>query len=409
MDSVTLGAPKRRKTKPKGRHPHNALAAAFVRSAPVGRHADGNGLYLYVQRTGTRSWIQRLVIRGRKHELGLGSVRLISLAEAREQALANRKLARAGGDPLANKHRTQGMPTFAEAAATVVEQKRAGWRSPRQAADWLQSLEHYVLPRIGSRPVSEVNSADVLAVLTPIWHVKPDTARRLRQRIRAVLEWSIAMEHRTDNPCDRIGPVLGPQRNVVRHMRALPHRDVAAAIGTVRASRSTRAVKLTFEFLVLTAGRSGEVRLATWDEIDTTGRVWTIPAERMKMNREHRVPLSPRALEVLDAARTLADGNPLVFPNRWGNRIRDTFLSQLLKDLDIAAVPHGFRSSFRDWAAEETDHPREVVEAALAHVVRNPVEAAYARSDLFERRRLLMDEWAAYLDGEHGSDHEARH
>ena len=408
MDIVTAGAPQPRKTKPKGRHPHNRLAAAFVRSAPVGRHADGNGLYLYVQRTGTRSWIQRLVNRGRKHELGLGSVHLVSLAEARDQALANRKLARAGGDPLADKRRTQGMPTFAEAAATVVEQKRAGWRSPRQAADWLQSLEHYVFPRIGSRPVSEVSSADVLAVLTPIWHVKADTARRLRQRIRAVLEWSIAMEHRADNPCDRIGPVLGPQRDTVRHMRALPHGEVASAIGAVRASKATRAVKLAFEFLVLTAARSGEVRLATWDEIDRDGRLWTIPGPRMKARREHRVPLSGRAGEVLAAARSLADGNPLVFPNRWGNYIKDTFLSQLLKDLDIAAVPHGFRSSFRDWAAEETDHPREVVEAALAHVVRNRVEAAYARSDLFERRRGLMEEWAAYLDGEHGSDHEAR-
>ena len=401
MDSVTTDAPKPRRTKPKGRHPHNRLAAAFVRSAPVGRHGDGNGLYLYVQRTGTRSWIQRLVIRGRKHELGLGSVHLVSLAEAREQALANRKLARAGGDPLADKRRTQGMPTFAEAAATVVEQKRAGWRSPRQAADWLRSLQRYVFPRIGSRPVSEVSSADVLTVLTPIWHVKARTARTLRQRIHAVLEWSIAMEHRTDNPCDRIGPVLGPQRDVVRHMRALPHRDVAAALETVRASKSTRAVKLAFEFLVVTAARSGEVRLATWEEMNVAGRVWTIPAERMKMNREHRVPLSLRAVEVLDAARSLADGNPLVFPNRWGNRIRDTFLSQLLKDLDIAAVPHGFRSSFRDWAAEETDHPREVIEAALAHLVQNKVEAAYARSDLFERRRRLMDDWEAYLAGTH--------
>ena len=408
MDSVTTDAPKPRRTKPKGRHPHNRLAAAFVRSAPVGRHGDGNGLYLYVQRTGTRSWIQRLVIRGRKHELGLGSVHLVSLAEAREQALANRKLARAGGDPLADKRRTQGMPTFAEAAATVVEQKRAGWRSPRQATDWLHSLEHYVFPHIGSRPVSEVSSADVLAVLTPIWHVKARTARTLRQRIHAVLEWSIAMEHRTDNPCDRIGPVLGPQRDVVRHMRALPHRDVAAALETVRASRSTRAVKLAFEFLVVTAARSGEVRLATWEEINVAGRVWTIPAERMKMNREHRVPLSLRAVEVLDAARSLADGNPLVFPNRWGNRIRDTFLSQLLKDLDIAAVPHGFRSSFRDWAAEETDHPREVIEAALAHLVQNKVEAAYARSDLFERRRRLMDDWAAYLAATHRPHHAER-
>ncbi len=397
MDHVKLQPPKPRRTKPRGRHPHNRLAAAFVRSAPVGRHADGNGLYLYVQRTGTRSWVQRLVIRGRKRELGLGSVHLVSLAEAREQARANRKLARAGGDPLVEKRRLEAVPTFAEAAVTVVEQKRAGWRSPRAAADWLHSLERYVFPRIGSRPVSEVSSADLLAVLTPIWHVKSDTARRLRQRIGAVLEWSIAMEHRTDNPCDRIGAVLGPQRDIVRHMRALPHQDVAAALETVRASRATRAVKLAFEFLVVTAARSGEVRLATWDEMNAAGRLWTIPAERMKVNREHRVPLSLRALEVVDAARSLADGNPLVFPNRWGNAIKDTFLSQLLKDLGIAAVPHGFRSSFRDWAAEETDHPREVVEAALAHVVRNQVEAAYARSDLFERRRRLMDEWAAYL------------
>ena len=157
------------------------------------------------------------------------------------------------------------------------------------------------------------------------------------------------MEHRADNPCDRIGPVLGPQRDTVRHMRALPHSEVASAIGAVRASKATRAVKLAFEFLVLTAARSGEVRLATWDEIDMAGRVWTVPATRMKMNREHRVPLSGRAVEVLDAARTLADGNPLVFPNRWGNSIKDTFLSQLLKDLRVAAVPHGFRSSFRDW------------------------------------------------------------
>ena len=192
-------------------------------------------------------------------------------------------------------------------------------------------------------------------------------------------------------------------------MRALPHRDVAAAVGTVRASRATLAVRLAFEFLVLTAARSGEVRLATWDEIDVAGRVWTVPAERMKMNREHRVPLSRPALEVLDAARSLADGNPLVFRTAGATASGTPSSRSCSRDLDIAAVPHGFRSSFRDWAAEETDHPREVVEAALAHAVRNAVEAAYARSDLFERRRGLMEEWAAYLDGEHRSDHEARH
>ena len=208
MYSVTVSAAKPRKTKPKGRHPHNALAAAFVRTAPVGRHADGNGLYLYVQRTGTRSWIQRLVIRGRKHELGLGSVHLVSLAEAREQALANRKLARSGGDPLSDKRRAQAVPTFAEAAAAVVEQKQAGWRSPRQAKGWLHSLERYAFPRIGSRPVSEVTSADVLEILSPIWHTKAPTAKSVRQRIRAVLEWAVAMEYRTDNPCGlRVMPV----------------------------------------------------------------------------------------------------------------------------------------------------------------------------------------------------------
>ena len=210
MDNVTHTPAVRRKTKPKGRHPHKRLSAAFVRSAPPGRHCDGNGLYLYVQRTGTRSWIQRLVIRGRKRELGLGSVALVSLAEAREQALANRKLARAGDDPLAEKRRSVGIPTFAEAAKRVVEQKRAGWRSSAHARTWLRSLELYAFPRIGKVPVSEVTSADVLEVLTPIWHTKAPTARYVHHRIRAVLEWAIAMDWRTDSPCDRLLPVLGP-------------------------------------------------------------------------------------------------------------------------------------------------------------------------------------------------------
>ena len=189
--------------------------------------------------------------------------------------------------------------------------------------------------------------------------------------------------------------MLGPQRDVVQHMRALPHGEVASAIESVRSSKATTALKLAFEFLVLTAARSGEVRLATWDEIDTRGHVWTIPATRMKANRAHRVPLSERALEILAAARTLADGNPLVFPNRWGNCIKDTFLSQMLKDLEIPAVPHGFRSSFRDWAAEETDHPREVIEAALAHVVRNQTEGGL--------RSLRPVRASAAVDGRLGS------
>ena len=401
MESISHPLPKPRKTKPRGRHPRNALSPAFVRNAAPGRYCDGNGLYLFVQSTGTRSWIQRLVVRGRQRELGLGSVHLVSLAEARAIALANRKLARAGGDPLAERRRAQAVPTFAAAAALVVEQKRAGWRDAKYAGAWLSRLERHAFPRIGNRPVSEVTSADVLEILAPIWHAKAHTARSVRQRISAVMQWAIAMDYRADNPCDRVGPVLGRQQHLVEHMRALPNQDVAAAIETVRASRSSAVVKLAFEFQVLTAARPGEVRGARWDEIDMAGRVWTIPATRMKASREHRVPLCRRAVEILAAARTLGDAGGLVFPSRGGRPLDEKRLRWLLEKNRIAAVPHGFRSSFRDWAAEQTNHPREVVEAALAHTVQNKVEAAYARSDLFERRRRLMNDWEAYLAGTH--------
>ena len=274
---------------------------------------------------------------------------------------------------------------------------RPGWRSPEHAQLWLRSLERHAFPHIGKMPIAEVTSADVIGILAPIWHEKAPTARKLRQRICAILEWAVAMDLRPDNPCDRIGPVLGSQGNAVRHMRALPHGEVASALRTVRASNARAVTKLAFEFLVLTAARSGEVRGAVWREIDRDEGVWTIPAARTKGNREHRVPLCRRALEILEEARALGGGGPYVFPNVRGKPLGNTAMSELLRGLRIAAVPHGFRSSFRDWTAEETDHPREVAEAALAHKVRNPIEAAYRRSDLFERRRL-MDDWADYLN-----------
>ena len=391
--------PKReRRTKPRSRHPENALSAAFVRAiAEAGRYCDGQGLYLQVDPSGNRRWIQRLVIGGWRSELGLGGFPLVSLKEARTQAFDNRRIARAGGDPLAGRRRAKGVPTFAEAAARVVEQKRSGWRNPKHAHDWPASLERFVFPRFGQRPVSEVTSADVLGVLAPIWHEKPETARRLRQRIGAVMQWAVAMEYRADNPCERVIATLGRQRDVVRHMRALPHPRVAEAVATVRVSGATTAAKLAFEFLVLTAARSGEVRLARWDEIDFDTEVWTVPAERMKANREHRVPLSCAAVQILQAARGLRNASKLVFPSTRGKPLSDMTLSKLLKEQGVQAVPHGFRSSFRDWAAEETNHPREVVEAALAHQVKDKVEAAYARSTLFERRRQLMTDWGSYL------------
>jgi len=256
----------------------------------------------------------------------------------------------------------------------------------------------YAFPRLGKLPVSEITSADVLETLTPIWHARPKVARSIRLRIRAVLEWAVAMDWRGDNPCDRLLPVLGPQHDVVTHRKALPHGEVAAAIAKVRAAKPGKVDTLAFEFLVLTAARGGEVRGAVWSEIDQDAGVWTIPASRTKTAKEHRVPLSGRALEVLDGARQLGDGSsPIVFVNERGKPLTRKRPGRLLVSCGISAVPHGFRSSFRDWAAEKTDHPREVVEAALAHVVQNKVEAAYMRTDLFERRRRLMTDWESYI------------
>ena len=252
----------------------------------AGRYCDGQGLYLEVRSSGSRGWIQRLTIRGRRAELGLGGFPLVSLKEAREKAFANRKLAREGGDPLSEKRRAESTPTFAEATYQVYNQLRPGWRSPQHAQLWLSSLERYALPRIGGMPVSEVTSADVIGILAPIWHDTAATARKLRQRIRAVMEWAVAMDLRPDNPCDRIGPVLGAQGNGVRHRLALLHGEVASAIETVRASGARPVVKLAFELLVLTAARSGEVRGAVWTEIDRDEGVWSIPAGRTKGNRE---------------------------------------------------------------------------------------------------------------------------
>ena len=350
------------------------LSAAFVRTAEPGFYCDGHGLNLRVDPSGARQWVQRLVIRGRPRMLGLGGYPLVPLAEARNAAFVNRQRARAGGDPRAEKRHGQGAPTVEEAATEVLEQQRPGWRNAKHARDWPRSLRAYAFPRIGAMPVSAVTTADVLAVLTPIWHDKPETARRVRQRIGAVMKWAVAMGHRPDNPAG--------------------DGAVADAVATVRASQASVTTKDAFEFLVLTAARSGEMRLATWDEMDLDAGVWTIPGARMKAKRDHRVPLSGRALAILHDARRRSDGTGLVFRSLRGKPLSNTTLSKLIKELGLAAVPHGFRSSFRDWAAERTSTPRAVVEAALAHTVQNPTEAAYARSDLFERRCRLMDDWA---------------
>ena len=392
--------------KPTGKHPDKRLSPAFVRKASKpGRYYDGNGLFLKIDPSGAKRWGQRLVIHGRQRTLGLGGCVLVSLAEARQAALENRKIARAGGDPLARRHISE-TRSFEAAAATVIDLHRHGWRNEKHAAQWEATLRGYVFPRLGKRSVADISTADVMAVLMPIWNEKPETARRVRQRISTVMKWAVAQGYRADNPAgDAIGAAL-PRHNgkSKHHHRALPHGEVAAAIETVRNSGAGIAVKLAFEFLILTAARSGEVRLATWDEIDTEAATWTVPAARMKAGLEHRVPLCDRAMAILDEARAIADGSRLIFPGtRAGKPLSDMTLSKLMRDLGLDGVPHGFRSSFRDWAAECTNASREVMEAALAHTVRNTVEAAYSRTDLFERRRTLMDQWASYLDGTAGA------
>ena len=397
---------KRRATKRRGPHPDKALTAAFCRNVgESGRYADGNGLYLHVDPSGARRWVQRLVIRGKSCVLGLGSFTLVPLAEARERALANRELARSGGDPLRDRRRTAGVPTFTEATEQVIAVHREAWKDGEATAqEWRATLQQYVHQHFGDKGVDRVTTADVMAALLPIWSAKNETAQRVRRRIGAIMRWAIAQGYRSDNPGgDAVTAALPKRPRQIRHMPALAHGEVGAALAGVRVSQAWTGTKLAFELLVLTAARSGEVRLATWEEFDLAALVWTVPAARMKANREHRVPLCGRAVEVLREAERLRDvvasvePAGLVFPSRRGKALGDMAFLKLVKRQGMAAVPHGFRSSFRDWAAEKTDHPREVIEAALAHVVGNRTEAAYARSDLFERRRLLMDDWAAYL------------
>ena len=387
------------------------LSFAFVKNvAHSGRngpdkHYDEHGLILRVRASGSKHWIWRGTVRGRRRDLGLGTFPYVSLAEAREKAFECRRLAKSGQDPAAvhapaaetgKAEPKSNAPTFRKAAAEVIDLHRPTWRNAKSAAQWEASLRDYAYPVLGDMRVDEIGSGDVLRALRPIWNTKRETAQRTRQRISAVMKAAIVAGHRLDNPAgDALTAALpkGGQRQ--RHQRALPHAEVATALERVRASNALASTKFAFQFLVLTAARSGEVRLMTWDEVDLDNGVWTVPAERMKAGREHRVPLSAGAASVLEQAQEIRE-NDLVFPSATGRRMSDNTLSKLLRDLGIDAVPHGFRSSFRDWCGE-SGQPRDLAEAALAHTIRNKAEAAYARTDLLERRRELMEAWDGYL------------
>jgi len=380
--------------KSKGRHPINKLTALQVkRESNPGFYADGNGLYLKVDKSGAKRWIQRLVINGKRTDMGLGSASLVSLSDVREKARTNRALARSGGDPLAEKKKLK-IPTFKSASLSVYELNKPTWKNEKHAKQWIGTLENYVFPLMGDKKINLIDSADVLAVLSPIWTQKPETAKRIRQRISSVLKWSIAQGWRTDDPASNIAQALPKHEKVTNHHRALLYVEVARAIETVRNSHALEVTKLAFEFLVLTATRSGDVRGAKWTEIN--GTKWEIPKERMKAKKAHRIPLSPRCMEILALLEPMQDGSGLLFSNN-GKPLSDMTLSKLMKDLGINAVPHGFRTSFRMWASEKSNFPWQVCEFALAHVVGDDAERAYQRSDLYETRQKLMEAWAQYV------------
>ena len=328
---------------------HKRLTAAFVRKVTrVGRYGDGRGGYgltLNVKANSrgdlSKAWAQRVRIQGQPTYIGLGAYPLVTLAEAKAKALENARMLAKGIDP-----RTGGVPTFEQAAARHIEFNAPNWKNRRSAAIEQGRLERFVFPRIGAKRVDKVTTVDLMACLLPIWNTKRETARRVKQRISAVLEWSMANGYRDDNPAAALAAALPKTNKAKRHHKALNYSKVAAAIATVQASGAYIATRLAFEFMVLTAARSGEVRLATWAEFDLDESLWTLPAERMKAKREHRVPLVPRAVEILREAMEHADGTDLVFPSVRGKVMSDSTVSKLLRENGVKGVPHGFRSSF---------------------------------------------------------------
>lgn len=383
----------------KGAHGSHRLSAIAVRNVRApGRYPDGNCLYLEVEPSGAKRWLLRVVVQGRRRDIGLGSITTTSLADVRAVAAELRSVARKGGDPLAARPRAQQGTRFSVIAKKVFEQHKSTWRNEKHRYQWLRTVEVWAFPIIGDRPVAGVERPDILRVLQPVWLKQPETARRLRQRLKFIFDWAKAHNLRSgDNPVEGVEKVLPRQTDEVEHMRALPIDGVPGFIAKLRAREADLTTRLSFEFLILTAARTGEAINARWPEIDFEARTWTVPKERMKAGVEHVVPLSNRAIAILNTLKDVTDKCPLIFPSRAGNKpISNMAFLMLLRRMKIDITAHGFRSTFRDWASERASFPNEVVEMALAHTIANKVEAAYRRGNLLEKRRELMEAWAEF-------------
>ncbi|PZO87635.1 MAG: integrase [Sphingomonas sanxanigenens] len=389
----------------------NALTPLAVKNAKAGRHADGNGLHLLVKESGARSWVYRFMLNGKSRDIGLGAAGPggITLADARDGATALRLQVRAGVDPLDQRHRIAAETlaaaqaaqiagiTFKSVAETYITANEGGWRNDKHRQQWRNTLATYVYPVIGELPVANVATAHVLQILEPIWKEKAETASRVRGRMETILDEAKARGYRDgENPArwrGHIAQILPARSRLQRgHHKAMPYEAIPEFVGKLRARNAMAALAL--EFTILTGARSGEVIGATRAEVDMDKATWTIPAARMKAGKEHRVPLSPRALEILKATETFSDD--WLFPAAKGGKLSGMAMSMLLRRMNLDVTVHGFRSGFRDWAAERTSYAHEVAEMALAHTIENKVERAYRRGDLFEKRRKLMADWATY-------------
>jgi len=402
-----------------------------VKNAKAGRHADGDGLYLYVKPSGTRTWVLRAQYDGQRRDIGLGKVSLIAakpaanptdkalplrqrslltLEEARDKAALIRSDMKAGIDPVAqrrtDKLARRTIPTFQKAAEEAHGEQKASWRNEKHKADWLSSLQLYVFPKLGDVRIDQIDAPMIRDALLPFWLAKPETARRVRQRIRNVMGWAASNGFRPAIDLTVMDAGLPKQPKSDGHFAAMDWADVPAFVATVRAEPETIG-RLALLFTLLTACRSGEARGATWEEIDLEGAVWTIPGGRMKAGREHVVPLSAPVLAILERAKMLRTENRKgvpVFPGRGGSPVSDMTMTKVMRDAGQTASVHGFRSSFKDWASETTSFPDAVSEAALAHIDANKVRRAYRRTDFFKLRVDLMAAWAAYVDGAGAQD-----
>ena len=389
----------------------NVLTPLTVKSAKPGRHADGGGLHLLVKNTGARSWVYRFMLGGKSRDIGLGTAGPdgISLADARDARDALRLKVKAGIDPLEERQReaTEALAaaqaakvagiTFKAVAETYIGANEGSWRNDKHRQQWKNTLATYVYPVIGELPVAAVATSHVLQILEPIWKAKAETASRVRGRMETILDAAKARGYREgENPArwrGHIAQILPVRSRLTRgHHKAMPYDAIPAFIGALQKREAVAA--LTLEFAILTAARTGEVIGAKWDEVDLEKAIWTIPASRMKAGREHRVPLSARAVEILQSTQRLR--KEWLFPATKGGSMSGMAMSMLLRRMKVDVTVHGFRSGFRDWSAECTGYAHEVAEMALAHTIENKVERAYRRGDLFDKRRRLMDDWATY-------------